>query len=118
MRVCVSCEKEIPKGGFPVKDDKIIQVIRSIKRKLNIAKDNELVVCDSCKVKHATRRSQYERSLPIWIGVAVLCFLGLTVLPLLSGSLSISSIIIGILFAGLLLFFAVVLRYVPAMKGE
>lgn len=62
--ICIICEKE--KKGIPIKEDRVLGVIRAIKDRLGIAKHNKLYVCESCWPKYKEKRKKFEKSMMIW----------------------------------------------------
>ncbi len=49
MKVCISCQADVEgKPAAPVKDDRIIRGIRTIKQKFGWAQNNQLFVCQNC----------------------------------------------------------------------
>lgn len=116
MKVCISCETDVSgKKAYPIKEDRIIRAVRSIKKALNIAKMNELYVCENCLAKHKARRQSFEKSMlfaSVLGGLIIIVMLGMM---LLSGKLDpwavASSFVIGG-FVMLLPFF----RYTPAVQ--
>ena len=62
MKVCISCQKDMEgKRAVPVKEDRIIRVIRTIKKTLGIAQMNELFVCEIDLEEHVQRRKSFEK---------------------------------------------------------
>jgi hypothetical protein len=116
MKVCISCEADVSgKKAYPVKEDRIIRIVRNAKKALGIAKMNELYVCESCLEKQKARRQSFEKSRLFAIVLGSLIIIVLLGMMLLSGKLNpwaaVSSIIIGA-FVMLLPFF----RYTPAVQ--
>ncbi len=111
--VCIICHQE--KSGEAVADTTVIRAIRAIKRKLNLATNNTLVVCPACRPAHAARRKSYEHK---WM-MHLLLGLGLVVLaialPLLTGAgFNLLSILFVLLLAGLVAALAL-LDYMPPL---
>ncbi|MFZ5500640.1 MAG: hypothetical protein ACOY58_01830, partial [Candidatus Micrarchaeota archaeon] len=64
MKICVSCENDVAgKEAYPVKEDRIIRAIRSIKKALKIAQMNELYVCKDCLEAHGKKRKSFEKTM-------------------------------------------------------
>jgi hypothetical protein len=116
MKVCISCETDVTgKKAYPIKEDRIIRAVRTVKKALGIAKMNDLYVCENCLEKHKGRRQSFEKSMlfaTVLGGIIIIVMLGMM---LLSGKLDIwaavSSIVIGG-FVMVLPFF----RYAPAVQ--
>src|SRR5512143_1078798 len=64
MKVCISCQTDVSaKTAYPIREDRIIKVIRAVKKALGIAQMNELYVCKDCLPKHNERRKSFEKSM-------------------------------------------------------
>ena len=117
MRVCIVCQKEV-KSGARVREDPAIRLIRTVKRLLGIARNNELYVCAQDIPAHAQRRKNFEKNLIIASVIGALLVLVLIVLPLLAGRLDVIGLV-SALFIGVLIVLAVVFfRYTPAIEQE
>ena len=114
-KVCVICQKEIKKGT-PIKEDKIIGTIREIKRKLGVAKNNELYVCENDGEVHAKRRKSFEGSMMLASVFAGIIIVLTIVAIMLSGKLEIWSIFAALILAGFFILLPV-FKYVPAIQG-
>ncbi|MBN2478219.1 hypothetical protein JXB01_02910 [Candidatus Micrarchaeota archaeon] len=122
MKVCIECKKELKKEDLKkavkVKDDRIIKTIRSIKKKLNIAANNELYICAECLQEHKRKRKDYEKNMVLIIALSVLIFLGLGFLPIIAaGQFRLSSFLAGLLVGAILIVLAGILKYTPAAEG-
>lgn len=117
--VCINCEKEGP--GTPVKEDWVIRGIRSVKQRLNIARNAQLVVCADCLEKHEEKRKKFEKNLVMYAGIAVILTFLLLAFALFFGSNTDLWAILRILFLGacLVALFVVLafFHYVPAVQG-
>lgn len=118
MKVCVVCESALDgKKAYPVKEDNIIRAFRAIKKTLNIAKMNELYVCEEDLKKHQQRRKSFENGLLLSSVLAGLLFIVVLGLSLFSGRFDLwsifSAIIISIFIIALPLF-----KYVPAVEDK
>jgi len=116
MKVCISCEADVSgRKAYPIKEDRIIGAVRTIKKSLGIAKMNELYVCENCLDKHKARRQSFEKSMlfgSVLGGLIVIVLLGLIVLSGKPDPWSIvSSLVIGGFVMALPLF-----RYTPAVQ--
>ncbi|MBS3069858.1 hypothetical protein J4441_05830 [Candidatus Micrarchaeota archaeon] len=109
---CIVCETD--NEGFPVVEDAIILAIRAIKKKLNMAKGNTLIVCSGCVEQYRKKRAEFEKAL-VQHGLIAAFLLVLLVLvpPLLGGTFNLAGIGMGILLAVLMLAFSI-FRYYPA----
>ena len=64
MKVCIYTQESVEgKKAIPVKEDRIIQVIRDIKKTFGIAQMNELYVSEDHVKEHVKRRKSFERSM-------------------------------------------------------
>lgn len=94
MKICILCEKEVdPNSSFKVKDDPIIQFLRSVKSKLNIVKNNELYVCSSDLDKYNKKRKSFEKNLIICSAIAAIVFLLFLVVTVLSFKLDLLALL-------------------------
>jgi hypothetical protein len=106
--ICIVCREE--KKGSKVEDDVYLDTIRKIKNKLNIAKNNTLVVCDDCLPKAKEKRRRFERTLAMWALLATLLFVMLVMI-----SPSLMSVLLGLLAAVVFILFSLVL-YFPRVE--
>ena len=120
MKVCIACQADVEgKQAVPIKEDRIIRVIRAIKRVFGVAQMNELYVCQADLPKHAERRRSFERTMlfaSIFAGIMVLLILYSIVTTLLgSGHFDlwapVSAIVVAFFVLTLPLF-----RYTPAIE--
>ncbi len=118
MKVCIACQTTVEgKKAIPIKEDRIIRVIRAIKRTFGIAQMNELYVCEEHLKEHKKRRSSFEKSMlfaSVLAGIVVIMVLGAL---LLSGRLEpwpiFSAFVIGVFVLALPLF-----KYAPALESS
>ncbi|HII54255.1 hypothetical protein COT30_01975 [Candidatus Micrarchaeota archaeon CG08_land_8_20_14_0_20_49_17] len=112
--VCIICRKEV--SGTLVKDDVVIETIRKIKKKLGMAKNNKLVVCQGCLEEWSSKRKKYEKTLTqnivIGIGIVVL-LIGLPLI--LAGKLMLEQVIPGS-GLGLIIILSTVMWHVPDIE--
>jgi len=118
--ICIVCEKE--KKGVPIKIDRVIRLIRSVKRKFNVAQDNDLYVCKECWPKYKDKRKKFERSIMVWGAVAAIISilligtslfnLGFTDLFLLAKNIFLSLIVFVVFI------FMIGLGYVPGTEYD
>lgn len=108
---CIICSKENVQG-IPVIEDKIIEVLRTIKSKLGIVKGYKLIVCKDCEKEYEKRRKTFERNLLLYGGLGVVIMIFLMFLNFSIGSF----------LSGLLLFFVLIilalLKYVPKIEKQ
>ena len=117
MKKCIICQKDIEnENAIKVKDDKIISTIRPIKEKLNVAKGNELYVCENDLEMHAKKRKAYEKDTLVALVIASLAFLFLLLLPILKGSFDLQFVFASFVICAAIVFMAVILKYVPATE--
>lgn len=97
-KACIICAKEVPRGKM-VQDDWVITAIRAVKRKLGIARNNTLVVCEGCMEEYKKKRSAYEKRLIQHIVIGAVVLIIFILLPLFAGGFSLWSVLLGLLFA-------------------
>ena len=114
-KVCIICLKEVA-FGYPVEDDVVIRAIRAAKRRLNIAKNNELAVCEGCLEAYRQKRKKYERDLAIHVVIAAVVLLVFAILPIATTGFSPWSILLGFALA-LLLIALSVFSHCPRVAG-
>jgi hypothetical protein len=117
-RMCVVCQTEI--GGrraVPVVEDRIIRIIRAVKKSLGIAQMNQLYVCEACTLKHSERRRSFEKTLLFASVLAGTMLLLLLFVPILSGRLDAWAFVSGVLVSAIILLVPIMFRYVPAVEG-
>ena len=117
MKVCIVCEKEVGSSAVPIKEDRIIRILRGIKQKFNVAKMNELYVCEEDRKKHEERRKSFEKGVlfaSIGAGIVVVILLAKTIL---SGAIEGWSILSGLILAGFIIMLPL-FKYTPATEGS
>ncbi len=118
MKICISCEKDIEgKNAVPIKEDRIIRTIRSIKKMLRMAKMNELYVCESCVQKHTERRKTFEKHMlfgSVFAGVVIVIMVGAM---LFTGKLDLWAFLSAFIVAGVILCLPI-FKYAPAIDGS
>lgn len=115
MKVCVDCQKEVNgMRAVRIKEDRIIDFIRKVKRALKISKENELYVCYTCLPVHKEKRKSFEKTMLIFSVVAALIFLLMLATTLISGRFELWAIVSGLLIIALLFVFSLIFKYVPA----
>ena len=117
MRVCIECQQDVTgKKAAKVKDDHVIQFIRSIKRAVRLSKENELYVCEADLEKHNKKRKSFEKTLLIFGVLAAVVVLLMVGSLLLSGKLNITILIYSILMGVFIILLAVLFKYAPATE--
>jgi hypothetical protein len=117
MKVCIVCEKDVEgKSAVPIKEDAIIRTIRGVKQFFRIAANNELYVCEDDIPKHMEKRRGFERSLIFFGVLAALVVILLAGSLVLSGHFDIVAFLFAIVLGLLILVFAVVFKYAPAIE--
>ncbi|MDD5337645.1 MAG: hypothetical protein PHS02_04130 [Candidatus ainarchaeum sp.] len=114
-KICIVCEKEPPGEAYPVADDAIIRFIRAAKRKVNLARNNELYVCKDCHPAYSERRKKFEKNLVFFIAGGVIIFFGINVFQLFFGRFSVFAFLASI-FLGVFIGSFPILSYVPALR--
>ncbi|MCX6770517.1 MAG: hypothetical protein NTX79_00520 [Candidatus Micrarchaeota archaeon] len=115
-KVCIICSQEV-KQGHAVADDAVIRSIRRAKRYLRIAKNNELVVCENDLEAHRKKRQAYERNLAVYMVVAGIVLVLLVFLPVFTTGFSAYAVLVGLLFAAILVFMPVLTSHTPALEA-
>jgi len=116
-KVCIICSKEVPRG-HAVADDAVIRFIRRAKQSLNIAKNNELVVCEKDLDIHKGKRQGYERNLALYMVIAGIVLVLLVFLPIITSGFSAYAVAVGALFAALLVLMPVLTSHTPALASK
>ncbi len=99
-KVCIICEKEV-REGVAVQDDLVIRTIRKIKQRLNMAKNNVLVVEEGCMEEYRKRRAKYERDVVMRVVFAAIILLVFVLLPVFTTGFSIWATLLGLVLAGM-----------------
>ena len=100
-KVCIICSNE--KDGSAVQDDAVINSIRAVKQRLGMAKNNTLVVCKDCMDAYAAKRKKYERDLVTHVVIAGVVLVIFVLAPILTTGFSITSVVVGILLAAIII---------------
>lgn len=117
-KVCVDCQQDVAgKRAIKVREDRVIRLIRSVKRLLKISKENELYICENCFAKHEERRKSFEKTMLVFAVVAALIIILMVFTIILSGRIELWAIASGVLIIVLLALFSVIFKYVPAVEG-
>ena len=117
MRVCISCQKDVSgKSAYPIKEDRIIRVIRAAKKALGIAQMNELYVCQDCLAKHGERRKSFEKSMLFASVFAGLVLVVLLAAIVLSARFDAWAVVSAFIVAGFILVLPV-FKYAPAVEA-
>lgn len=115
-QVCIICGKEA--AGIPVEDTQAIMLIRAVKKKLNIASNNKLVVSYSCLEEYKKRRKSFEGKLVLHTLIAVALVILAIVMPLMAGALPELGSVFLVLLLGIFIVFLAFLNYTPSLaKG-
>jgi len=115
-KVCIICSQEVKQGRM-VADDAVIRFLRWAKQSLHIAKNNELVVCESDLEAHKKKRQAYERNLAVYMVIAGIVLVLLVFLPIFTTGFSLYAMAVGVLFAALLVLMPVITSHTPALAG-
>jgi len=119
MKICIVCEKDVEgKSAVPIKEDAVIRTIRRVKQFFHIAQGNELYVCEEDMPKHMEKRRGFERSLIFFGVLAALVIVLLLGTLLLSGHFDIGAAVFALAVGVLILLFAVVFNYAPAIEEK
>ncbi len=118
MKVCIECQQEVVgKRAVRVKEDNIIGTLRWVKRRLGIAKENELYVCEDHLKKHLEKRKDFEKSMVISAILTSILLLILLVSIAISGRIELWAIVSTIVLIILLVFLSLVFKYVPNVES-
>lgn len=117
MKVCISCQTDVSsKTAYPIKEDRIIKVIRGVKKALGIAQMNELYVCKDCLPKHNERRKSFEKSMLFASVFAGLVLVILLAAIILSARFDAWAVISAFIVAGFIVVLPV-FKYAPAVEA-
>lgn len=115
-KVCVICHNEVTGNAVRVKDDFIINSIRSIKKFFRVSQNNQLFVCGKDLNLHREKRKKFERELLIISAIVIIVLLLLNGLPLISGTFQFSMFLSSIVISILIIMFAIIFKYAPAAE--
>lgn len=116
MRICIYTQKSVEgQLAVPVKDDRVIRTIRTIKRFFGIAQMNELYVSVPHIEEHKKRRSSFEKSLLFASVFAGLIIVAVIVSLVLSGRFDLWAIISAFIISGFVLALPL-FKYSPALQ--
>lgn len=116
-KACIICLKEV-ESGTPVEDEPLIIAIRKVKQRFNIAKNNELVVCQNDMEEYLKKRKKYETNIAIYSVIAAIVVGAFIFLPLFLGTFSLPSIITSIGFALFIIILPIISSYTPALSKK
>ncbi len=117
MKVCISCQADASsKTAYPIKEDRIIRVIRGVKKALGIAQMNELYVCKDCLPKHNERRKSFEKSMLFASVFAGLVLVVLLAAIILSARFDAWAVVSAFIVAGFIVVLPV-FKYAPAVEA-
>ena len=117
-KMCVACQTDIAgRRAVPVREDRIIRIIRTVKRALGIAQMNQLFVCEPCMAKHTERRRSFEKTLLFATVLAGIMLILLLLVPILSGRFDAWAFVSGIIVACIIVLVPIMFKYVPAVEG-
>ncbi|HLD60059.1 MAG TPA: hypothetical protein VI912_03635 [Candidatus Bilamarchaeaceae archaeon] len=122
MKVCIVSQNELKgtslRSARRVKDDFILGSIRKVKQFLRIAQNNELYVSKKHLAEYLEKRKKYEKRAGLFSAIAVIVVIVLIGLPLLSGIFDIVNVIAALFLGLLLITFALLPNYTPALEGK
>jgi hypothetical protein len=116
-KACIICIKEVG-SGLAVADDSVISAIRAVKQRLNVAKNNQLVVCPACIEAYKKKRASYERQIALYMVIAAAIFVLLAILPILSSGFSIVAALYGLLFALAVMVIPILTSHTPKLAQD
>ncbi|MEW6528634.1 MAG: hypothetical protein AB1391_01975 [Candidatus Micrarchaeota archaeon] len=117
-KICIVCEKEPIENAYKVCDDVIIKIIRTVKQKLNIAKNNELFVCESCISTYKEKRKKFEKNFTLCVAIAVIIFIMINGFQLINGKFSVILFFISIFLAVIISALAVLNYAAPPIENS
>lgn len=117
-KLCIVCGKPVTGlKAVKVKEDPILGFIRSVKRALKIAQENELYVCEGDLKVHQQRRSEFQKSMILFSIVASVVVIAVIAGAVLSGTLNLAALFASFLIAVMLVIFSMIIKYTPATEG-
>jgi len=108
---------EVVSKGYRVKEDKVLNLMKSLKRKLGMRlRNNRLYVCEHHKEEYSKKRKSFERNVMMLAAMAAILFVVILIVNVMSGDIMAigRSILLGLLIfliVPIFLFFI----YVPAI---
>jgi len=122
VEACVICHEF--KSGNPVEDTLMLRTLRKLKADFPPIQilwgkptGNTLVVCAGCEEKFLKRRKGFEGKVLLHAVLSAGLVVFIVVLPLISGTFTIGSIIVGLLLTAMLMALPL-LDYVPPLTKE
>lgn len=116
MKVCIMCQKDVEgQQATPVREDRIIKTIRSIKTFFHMAQNNQLYVCEADMQKYIERRKSFEKSMlfaSVFAGLIVILIVGALII---SGHFDIWAVVSAIVIAIFILMLPL-FKYFPAVE--
>lgn len=118
MKICIICQATVDaKTSIPIKEDRIIRIIRTIKKTLRIAQMNELYICKNDLQKHSERRKSFEKSVMFASVMAGIILVVSILSVVLSGRFELWGIVSGVLLAGIIMLLPI-FKYIPAIEKQ
>ncbi|MCL6089123.1 MAG: hypothetical protein M1530_03085 [Candidatus Marsarchaeota archaeon] len=118
---CIMCHEF--KSGLPVEDTSVLRALRRLKSDFAPVQilwgkpsGNTLVVCPPCLAAHQKRRRAYEGKVLLHAVITAALLAFLILLPLISGTFQLGSILVGILLGALLMALPL-MDYVPPLSA-
>ena len=122
VEACIICHEF--KTGTPVEDTLMLRSLRKLKADFPPIQlvwgkptGNTLVVCPECADKYAKRRKGYEGKVLLHALLSAALLVFIVVLPLVSGTFTLGSIVVGVLLTAMLMALPL-LDYVPPVSKE
>lgn len=116
-KVCIVCAKEVDGNAYRVKDDRVIKMIRAIKQKLNLARNNELYVCEPCFPVYQPKRKNFEKNMVYAAALAVIMIVVLVAMQFITG-FNLMMILLSIVVAAGIIVMATLIYFVPPAETE
>lgn len=116
-KMCIICGNESPEGHV-IENTSTIEFIRKIKKRLNLASNNELVVCEADLETHAKKRKSFEQKLMLHIAGGSLLLVISIALPLMSSRPIEFVSVFMILLLALFLVGLAMLSYIPPVAKK
>ena len=115
VKVCIVGKEEL-KSGYPIKEDAVIKVIRTLKKKMKIATGNELMVCAKHLEEAKKKRKEFEGSIIKLVALVSVIAVIAIMLAIINNTFNLLPATFALLILlGLLMVVLALFRYYPAV---
>ena len=115
VKVCIVGKEEL-KSGYPIKEDAVIKVIRTLKKKLKISTGNELMVCEKHLEEAKKKRKEFEGSVIKLVALVSVIAVIAIILAVINNTFNLLPATFALLILlGLLMVVLALFRYYPAV---